>query len=66
VKGRSGKEFELIVADDGRGIQASQRNGHVGLGSRLVDSFAHQLGARHEVVSTSQGTEHRLMIPRLS
>lgn len=65
VSGRSGSDFELIVADNGRGIAASRRDGHSGLGSRLVESFARQLGARHEVVSSDKGTEHRLLIPHL-
>jgi two-component sensor histidine kinase len=65
VIGRTGSAFELIVSDDGRGIQASRRDGHQGLGSNLVERFARQLGARHEVVSTNKGTEHRLHIPRL-
>ena len=66
VTGKSGSAFELIVADDGRGIEASRRDGHAGLGTRLVDSFAKQLGARHEVTSTDKGTTHRLVIPELN
>jgi two-component sensor histidine kinase len=66
VIGRSGKTFELIVADDGRGIESTRRDGHNGLGSRLVESFARQLGAQHEVASTERGTTHRLVIPSLS
>ena len=66
VTGRSGKKFELIIADDGRGMQASKRDGHNGLGTRLVESFTKQLGAAHEVVSTERGTTHRLLIPSLN
>ena len=65
VTGRNGKAFELIVADNGRGIAATRRDDHNGLGTRLVDSFARQLGARHDVLSTDEGTTHRLTIPRL-
>jgi two-component sensor histidine kinase len=65
VVGRTGSSFELIVTDNGRGIQATRRDGHAGLGSRLVESFAKQLRAKHEVVSTDQGTMHRLVIPSL-
>jgi two-component sensor histidine kinase len=54
-----------VVADDGRGIEASLREGHVGLGSKLVESFSRQLGAEHEVVSSGKGTTHRLVIPDL-
>jgi two-component sensor histidine kinase len=65
VTGRSGHEFELIVADDGRGIEASKRDGHAGLGTKLVESFARQLGAQHDIVSSEKGTTHRLVIPDL-
>jgi two-component sensor histidine kinase len=66
VKGKAGSAFELIVADDGRGIKRSPRDGHGGLGSKLIESFARQLGAAHEVTSSEAGTTHRLLIPRLS
>ena len=65
VTGRSGTEFELIVADDGRGMKATKRDERAGLGTKLVESFARQLGARHQVTSTDQGTTHRLLIPHL-
>jgi len=65
VVGRTGNSFELIVTDNGRGMQATRRNGHAGLGTKLVESFAKQLRAKHEVVSTDQGTMHRLVIPSL-
>jgi two-component sensor histidine kinase len=65
VTGKAGKAFELTIADDGRGIEATRRDDRVGLGTKLVDSFARQLGARHEVVSTEKGTTHRLVIPQL-
>ena len=65
VSGRTGNSFELIVTDDGRGLEATRREGHEGLGSRLIESFARQLGARHQVTSTEQGTTHRLVIPKL-
>ena len=66
VVGKSGSRFELIVADNGRGIQATRRDGHNGLGTRLVETFIRQLGAAHEVVSTEKGTTHRLLIPSLN
>jgi two-component system, sensor histidine kinase PdtaS len=65
VTGKSGTVFELVVADDGRGIKAPRRNGHDGLGTKLVESFARQLGAAHDVVSSDKGTTHRLVIPDL-
>jgi len=65
VKGKSGKPFELVVADDGDGIKEKKTSGDSGLGSRLVQSFARQLGAKHQVSSTEKGTTHRLLIPTL-
>jgi len=65
VKGKSGKPFELIVADDGDGMKESKRKADSGLGSKLVQSFARQIGAKHHVTSTEQGTTHRLLIPTL-
>ena len=57
--------FELTVTDDGSGVEATRRADHVGLGTRLVESFARQIGAEHEVVSSAKGTMHRLLIPSL-
>lgn len=66
VIGKSGSKFELIVTDDGKGMSGTRRDGHSGLGTKLVESFTRQLGAAHEVVSTEQGTTHRLLIPNLN
>jgi two-component sensor histidine kinase len=65
VTGKSNGGFELIVADDGRGMKAATRDGRSGLGTKLVESFARQLGAKHQVTSSAKGTTHRLVIPRL-
>ena len=65
VTGRAGSMFELIVADDGKGIEATRRSEHLGLGTRLVESFVRQIEAEHEVTSSAEGTTHRLLIPRL-
>ena len=65
VLGRDGSAFELIVMDDGHGMDGAAKPDHGGLGSKLVESFARQLGAKHHVTSSSQGTTHRLVIPRL-
>jgi two-component sensor histidine kinase len=66
VTGRTGSAFELIIADDGRGMEATRRKDHDGLGTKLVESFARQLGAQHEVLSSDKGTAHRLVIPSLN
>jgi two-component sensor histidine kinase len=65
VTGKSGTPFELIVADNGDGMKNPKRNGDSGLGSKLVQSFARQLDAKHQVTSTEEGTTHRLLIPTL-
>jgi two-component sensor histidine kinase len=65
VRGKAGDTFELVVQDDGRGIASSRRVDRSGLGTKLVESFVRQLNARHEVVSTEEGTTHRLVIPNL-
>lgn len=65
VAGRTGHSFELIITDDGRGMTATRKDGHTGLGTKLVESFARQLGAQHKVTSTDEGTTHRLVIPNL-
>lgn len=66
VSGKSGKGFELVVADDGHGMKAVQRKDHPGLGNKLVESFARQLGAEHKVTTSNEGTTHRLLIPSLN
>jgi two-component sensor histidine kinase len=66
VRGKAGDTFELVVEDDGRGIVSSRRVERTGLGSKLVESFVKQLGAKHEVASTEKGTTHRLVIPNLN
>jgi two-component sensor histidine kinase len=65
VIGRAGSKFELLVRDDGRGIRATRASNGNGLGTKLVESFVRQLDAHHEVVSTEEGTTHRLLIPNL-
>jgi len=66
VIGKAGQQFELIVADDGMGIEPTRRKGgSSGLGTKLVDSFVKQLGAKHEVTSNDNGTTHHLFFPKL-
>ncbi len=54
-------ELRLTVADDGSGFDP--RRADSGLGGRLVEGFAHQLGGRVERESGSQGTTVRLILP---
>ena len=55
--------IELKVEDDGAGMKGAGRSRGTGLGTRLVETFAGQLKARHEVSSDSAGTRHRIRIP---
>jgi len=54
-------ELRLTVADDGQG--ADPQRADSGLGARLVDSFARQLGGQVERVSSSKGTSVCLTLP---
>jgi PAS domain S-box-containing protein len=58
---RSPGQLLLMVADDGKG--ADPRRADSGLGGRLVDSFARQLGGQVERVSSSKGTIVSLTLP---
>ena len=66
VTGRMNGELRLTVTDNGVGIQRNTKVSRGGLGSKLVENFAKQLGARHEIVSTEQGTTHDLVIPKVA
>ena len=63
VTGRVNGVIKLSVSDNGKGISAGGTAKSGGLGTKLIESFARQLGARHEVVSTESGTTHDLIIP---
>jgi chemotaxis protein methyltransferase CheR len=58
---RESGELRLTVADDG--IGAASQPSDPGLGGRLVEIFAQQLGGRVERVSGSQGTIVRVILP---
>ena len=53
--------LRLTVADDGQGLDP--RRADSGLGGRLVEGFAQQLGGQVERESDSQGTTVRLILP---
>ena len=53
--------LRLTVADDGQWLDP--RRGDSGLGGRLVDGFAQQLGGQVERKSDSQGTTVHLILP---
>jgi PAS domain S-box-containing protein len=54
-------ELRLTVADDGQGLDP--RGADSGLGGRLVDRLAQQLGGQVERASGSQGTTVHLILP---
>lgn len=58
--------LELIVADNGGGMGAKAANKGTGLGQKLVHAFVLQLGGKHEVSSTPNGTVHRIYVPSLA
>ena len=53
--------LRLTVADDGKGVDIRRANS--GLGGRLVEGFAQQLGGQVERESSSQGTSVHLILP---
>jgi two-component sensor histidine kinase len=57
----AGDGIELVISDNGKGIRngARKRNG---LGTRLVERFVEELGARYEIASSSGGTTHRIRL----
>jgi chemotaxis protein methyltransferase CheR len=54
-------ELHLTVADNGQGVDA--RRADSGLGGRLVEGFAQQLGGQLKRESDSRGTTVRLILP---
>ena len=60
------KGVTIIVEDNGRGLQKLPAKDKGGLGSKLVDRFARELGCEHEVVSSAKGTTHRLELRSLA
>jgi two-component sensor histidine kinase len=58
---RTPAELRLTVADDGQGLDP--RQGGSGLGGRLVDGFAQQLGGKIERKSDDRGTTVNLVLP---
>ena len=55
-----GDGLHLEIADNGSGMKVSAKRS--GLGTRLVERFVQELGARHEVESTNSGTTHRIRL----
>lgn len=56
----SSGSIELTVEDDGVGMGGEGGARGSGLGTRLVETFVRQLGAKHHVSSGEAGTRHRI------
>jgi chemotaxis protein methyltransferase CheR len=54
-------QLHLMVSDDGKGVDPQRADS--GLGGRLVDTFARQLGGKVERESGLHGTTVRLILP---
>jgi two-component sensor histidine kinase len=59
---RQNDEFRLVVADDGVGDAVATAHGS-GLGQRLIQSMAQQLGGRYQMECTDAGTTCVLCFP---
>jgi two-component sensor histidine kinase len=60
---KADRRMDLVVEDDGVGIEAADGSRGTGLGKRLIETFVKQLKARHEVASGPQGTRNLVRIP---
>lgn len=56
------RQLELVVSDDGRGLQP-MTNKRGGLGARIVDGLANQLGGKIVVDNSANGVTSRLTFP---
>ena len=60
---RDGRHTEVVVADDGVGMDRAASSRGTGLGTQLIATFARQLDADYKVTTGGEGTSHRLRIP---
>jgi chemotaxis protein methyltransferase CheR len=58
---RAPGELRLTVSDDGKGVDPGRADS--GVGGRLIEGFAQQLGGHLKRESNSQGTTVRLILP---
>lgn len=56
------RQLELVVSDDGRGLQP-MTNKRGGLGARIIDGLANQLGGKIVVDNSANGVTSRLTFP---
>jgi two-component sensor histidine kinase len=60
---RGHKAVQLVIDDDGVGIDGSGATQGTGLGSRLIATYAKQMKAKHDITSGGEGTRHVFRIP---
>jgi two-component sensor histidine kinase len=58
---RAPGELRLTVSDDGKGVDPEQADS--GVGGRLIEGFAHQLGGQLKRESDNKGTTVCLTLP---
>jgi len=58
---RAAGELRLTVSDDGKGVDPGRADS--GVGGRLIEGFAQQLGGQLKRESNSQGTTVCLILP---
>ena len=56
-------QIELSVEDDGVGLDGSSSSGGSGLGSEILKSMAHNIGAEVEVRGDARGVSARIRVP---
>lgn len=59
---KTGKEFELIIKDNGIGIDDQKLTGTNGLGMSLIKAFSSQLGGRYSFTN-AEGSEFKIVFP---
>ena len=57
--------LSVIVEDNGAGLQPQPAGSRTGLGTRLVERFISQVGATHQVTTSTSGTVHTILVPSL-
>ncbi len=59
------EQWTLVIGDHGQGFADTVRSGKGGLGTRLVHSFVHRIGAKI-ITRNEDGVQHRIVYPASS
>lgn len=57
--------LDLVIRDNGSGMQPRGSRSGSGLGQKLVQTFVRELGGKHDQSTSDQGTTHRITVPGL-